>query len=211
MRQRPWPPATPSVLGACSNERESIVTKAIASVPTRCMPRWAGARWTVQPARPRGGRRGRRRSRRRNGRERAPSTARPLRAPAAAATRPVYGSACCGSPREPATARGRRGRGSRPRGRGSGARCWGAAPAGARAGLHRGAFALRAASRLAYAAGYLPAGIRYARLAADAAAAQAPEDQWGIHPWMYPPAFESLYAAFPESAVAGGIERALVR
>jgi soluble lytic murein transglycosylase len=77
--------------------------------------------------------------------------------------------------------------------------------------LQRDALALLSASRLAYAAGFLPAGIRYARLAADAAAARPAEDQWGVHPWMYPPAFESLYAAFPESAAADGIERALVR
>ena len=34
---------------------------------------------------------------------------------------------------------------------------------------------------------------------------------WAASPWLYPPAYDSLFAAYPESAAAGRIERALLQ
>ncbi|OGF04044.1 MAG: hypothetical protein A2W00_11735 [Candidatus Eisenbacteria bacterium RBG_16_71_46] len=68
------------------------------------------------------------------------------------------------------------------------------------------------ASRLAYCAGAMPLGIRFAGRAFE----RAPEEEgaWSrlrVAPWRYPPAFDSLFATWPERAPPGGADRALLR
>ena len=68
---------------------------------------------------------------------------------------------------------------------------------------------LLAAARLAYAAGRPSIGIRSARLALEAARRSDPSLAWGVEPWLYPPAFDSLVRALvPDSR---GPEGALIR
>jgi soluble lytic murein transglycosylase len=69
---------------------------------------------------------------------------------------------------------------------------------------------LLAAARVAYEAGRLASGIRFGTLALDAAAAHG-LPAWGIAPWIYPPAFDSLFGRLPEAAPADSIDRALMQ
>lgn len=82
---------------------------------------------------------------------------------------------------------------------------------GARGGERQDPLVLLSASRVAYEAGRLPAGIRQALLAAEAAATSPAGEQWGAVPWAYPPAFDSLYATLPETAAPDSMDRALMQ
>jgi soluble lytic murein transglycosylase len=68
------------------------------------------------------------------------------------------------------------------------------------------------AARIAYAAGRLPLGIRFAQAAFDAAedSTRGLARRWAAAPWLYPPAFDSLFDAFPDSAGPGALDRPLL-
>ena len=73
-----------------------------------------------------------------------------------------------------------------------------------------------AASASAYRGGHPRQAIRFASRAATRAGSgrpgSAPEGgDWQISPWLYPPAYDSLFAAYPDSAGARPIERSLLR
>ena len=73
-----------------------------------------------------------------------------------------------------------------------------------------------AASSSAYRGGHNRQAIRFASRAATRAGSgrpgAAPEGgDWQISPWLYPPAYDSLFAAYPDSAGATPIERSLLR
>ena len=67
-----------------------------------------------------------------------------------------------------------------------------------------------AAAAAAYRAGRLRQAIRCASRAAQRLEAEPDSLAWGVSPWLYPPAYDSLFGAYPESA-ATGIDRALLR
>jgi soluble lytic murein transglycosylase len=73
-----------------------------------------------------------------------------------------------------------------------------------------------AASASAYRGGHTRQAIRFASRAATRAGSgrpgAAPEGgDWQISPWLYPPSYDSLFAAYPDSAGATPIERSLLR
>lgn len=78
-------------------------------------------------------------------------------------------------------------------------------PGGAAA--RRAPAALLDASRLAFACGRVPAGIRYARLSEEAGGGPS----WDAVPWVHPPAFDSIYRALPERTERGRVDRGLAR
>jgi len=57
---------------------------------------------------------------------------------------------------------------------------------------------LLAAARVAFGALAYGAGIRWARAAFDSLAAKDPAAAWAVAPWSYPPAFDTLYARYPD-------------
>src|SRR5262249_37923361 len=63
------------------------------------------------------------------------------------------------------------------------------------------------AARYAYLAHNFPLATRFAERAARIQADQS-IDRWRVEVWLYPPAFDSLFAALPESAL---VDRALMR
>jgi soluble lytic murein transglycosylase len=71
--------------------------------------------------------------------------------------------------------------------------------------------ALLGAAAAAYRADRPRQAIRLAGLAAEALARGPDSLAWAVSPWLYPPAHDSLFAAWPESAAAGRVERALLR
>ncbi len=71
-------------------------------------------------------------------------------------------------------------------------------------------WALLEAARLACALGRMPLAIQLAGRCL-AALGDSSAAAWGVVPWSYPAAFDSLFAAFPDSADAGAAERALVQ
>ncbi len=64
---------------------------------------------------------------------------------------------------------------------------------------------------VAYRAGRLRQAIRLAERAVIAGSGETVDYDWKVWPWAYPPAHDSLFAAFPESASATGLERALLQ
>jgi soluble lytic murein transglycosylase len=73
-----------------------------------------------------------------------------------------------------------------------------------------------AGSAAAYRGNHTRHAIRFASRAATRAGSgrpgAAPEGgDWQISPWLYPPAYDSLFAAYPDSAGATSIERSLLR
>jgi soluble lytic murein transglycosylase-like protein/tetratricopeptide (TPR) repeat protein len=68
--------------------------------------------------------------------------------------------------------------------------------------------ALLRASRIAYDAGRIPAAVRLAQRALDASDAAG---AWGVAPWLYPPAFDSLYRALPSGIWSEGLTPELAR
>ena len=67
------------------------------------------------------------------------------------------------------------------------------------------------AARIAYRAGRVRQGIRLAQRAVSDLPDRPESHDWSVWPWAYPPAYDSLFAAYPESAGTGGIERALLQ
>jgi soluble lytic murein transglycosylase-like protein len=68
-----------------------------------------------------------------------------------------------------------------------------------------------AAAAAAYAGGRPRQAIRFAQRATAAFADSAARFGWGASIWLYPPAYDSLFAAYPESAADGRIDRALLQ
>jgi soluble lytic murein transglycosylase len=66
-----------------------------------------------------------------------------------------------------------------------------------------------AAGRIAYGIGRIPLGIRFGQKAVAAVGARAAA--WGALPWAYPPAYDSLYRALPDSLLQAPIDRELLR
>ena len=67
------------------------------------------------------------------------------------------------------------------------------------------------AAGVAYRAGRIRQGIRFAQRAVSLLPDRPEAYDWSVWPWAYPPAYDSLFAAWPESASAGGLDRALLR
>jgi len=80
---------------------------------------------------------------------------------------------------------------------------WIAVPPDSSSGMSAGS-ALEAA-RIAYAMGRTPTGIRLAQKALDASP-RASLEPWTVIPWLYPAAFDSLYASLPRRADSSGID-----
>ena len=68
-----------------------------------------------------------------------------------------------------------------------------------------------AAAEAGYRAGRPRQGIRFAARGTTRLDRAADSLAWSVSPWLYPPSFESLFAVYPESTGAAGIERALLR
>ena len=68
-----------------------------------------------------------------------------------------------------------------------------------------------AGAAIAYAGDRLRQAIRLAERATASFADSATNLGWAASPWLYPPAYDSLFAAYPESAAAGQVERALLQ
>jgi len=67
------------------------------------------------------------------------------------------------------------------------------------------------AAAVAYGAGRLRQAIGCLDRAVALLAPGPDSLAWAVSPWLYPPAYDSLFAPYPESAAAGGAERALLR
>jgi len=77
-------------------------------------------------------------------------------------------------------------------------------------GRERSTGAWLAAARVSYRAGRMRQAIRLAQRALSDLPDQPEAHEWSVWPCVYPPAYDSLFAAYPESA-AGGIERSLLQ
>jgi len=71
--------------------------------------------------------------------------------------------------------------------------------------------ALLAGARVVYEAGLTRPAIRVTERAAGAQADAPAETRWTTVPWVYPPAFDSLFAAWPLEAGPGAVDRHLLR
>jgi len=67
------------------------------------------------------------------------------------------------------------------------------------------------AASVAYRAARMRQGIRLAQRAVSDLPDRPDSHDWSVWPWTYPPAYDSLFAAYPESAAAGGLERSLLQ
>jgi soluble lytic murein transglycosylase-like protein len=67
------------------------------------------------------------------------------------------------------------------------------------------------AAAVAYAAARPRQAIRFVDRGLSRVMAGPDSLRWSISPWLYPPAYDSLFAAWPESAAAGRIDRALLQ
>jgi soluble lytic murein transglycosylase len=67
------------------------------------------------------------------------------------------------------------------------------------------------AASIAFAGGNCRLALRLADRALSAMPDSADRVRWSVTPWLYPPAYDSLFAAYPESASAGVLDRSLLR
>jgi soluble lytic murein transglycosylase-like protein len=67
------------------------------------------------------------------------------------------------------------------------------------------------ASRIAFAAGRPRLALRFVERAIAALPDSAGGERWALVPWLYPPAYDSLFAAYPESAGTEAPDRALLQ
>jgi soluble lytic murein transglycosylase-like protein len=70
---------------------------------------------------------------------------------------------------------------------------------------------LLVASKIAFAAGRPRVALRFVERAIAALPESASTERWSVVPWLYPPAYDSLFADFPESAAADAPDRALLQ
>jgi tetratricopeptide (TPR) repeat protein len=70
---------------------------------------------------------------------------------------------------------------------------------------------LLSASRVAYEAGRIPSGVRFATLALEAASSDPDSIQSSLAPWSDPAGFDSLFATLPESGAPDSLDRAMMQ